>query len=924
MNSGNGKVIITTLFPKSSSSSSNSANHTAITELATNIASTTATLNGTVNPKGESVYYQFFYRKESESSKSDQATSYIFAGSGSSDVSVSAQITGLSPGTKYVYQLYAYSYTTSKEVNGELKSFTTLASSSSSSSVSYGISETRPYFETGQEPSDIVGVKYKFKIANNNGQSMKILFGGSRLSGTSTDTYYLERNIYNSKVSYSDPVCVSGWEKLNVMTIGQSTLRIAVPDYIKKGKTGLKTGNVSYFPRITYDIDNIADLTKTDVISQDNLNNQEGTIETLRGDIISDKSGWKCNNQNLDSDIYRQWNIKTTIGASTYQTSIALPENGAKYLTPYELINFRTEFFQNTGLFKVYLWDFQFERESKATWEPLTKWKVSDYDGNTANYGIRKTIYNGNDAIEISNDNSVKFLAKNSTFELPSSFSSSSSSSSSSVASNLSAGLVSHWKLDETSGTTASDSSGTNNGTVNGATWTEGKVNNGLSFNGTTNRVTTNSNLNITGEITVSAWIYPTAAPNGLGRIVATTYDYDATPNLVRGWTLGNNFGSQDIFRFMIYDSSGNTVNAYKNGFFANNLNKWTHIAGTFSPSQYIKLYIDGTLVHTNTTNIPSNISYKDGTSLTLGSRAESASQGNWNGKIDDVRIYNRALSSAEINDISASSSPSSSSSSSVANSLSSGLVAQYRFNDGNANDSYGNKNGEVFGAISTQGKESGALSFNGTTDYVSVPRMNYNDITVSAWFYRDLDLSQDSIFGGWYWTSNPSLREGFDLKFNATSNQMVFVVETIGATTTEKSSYYTLSPSVGAWHHVVGTYDSVSGAQKLYVDEILRDTDYHPAGATIKPLAQYADMRIGHSRVNNAYFGGKIDEVKIYNRALTQQEISILYSMPGISCDTSGSCALGYRIKWLNQIGAVLESIGQTIKQSFTIKKQR
>ena len=103
---------------------------------------------------------------------------------------------------------------------------------------SYGVFETRPYFESGQEPNDIVGVKYKFRIEKNDGQTMKILFGGSRLSGISADTYYLERNFYNSKVSYSDPVCVGGWEKLNNMTIGQSTLRIAVPDYIKKGKTG--------------------------------------------------------------------------------------------------------------------------------------------------------------------------------------------------------------------------------------------------------------------------------------------------------------------------------------------------------------------------------------------------------------------------------------------------------------------------------------------------------------------------------------------------------------------------------------------------------------------------------------------------------------------------------------------------------------
>ena len=306
------------------------------------------------------------------------------------------------------------------------------SSSSSSSSVqAYGISETRPYFETGQEANDIVGIKYKFKIANNDGQNLKLIFGFSRLKGSGSDTYLIESNIYNSRVTFSDQVCNYGWEKLNNMTIGNSTLRIAVPDYIKKGKTGLKTGSHSFFPRINYLIDGIADLYKTEVISQDDLNGKEGMVEILRGDIISDKNGWKCNGVSLDGDTYRQWNIRITIGILNYQISIALPENGAKYLTPYELINFRTEFFQNAGLFKVYFWNFQFKRESNSIWEPLIKWKVSDYDGNTANYGIRKTIYNGNNAIEISNDNSVKFFDKNETFEIPLNSSSNSSISSS-------------------------------------------------------------------------------------------------------------------------------------------------------------------------------------------------------------------------------------------------------------------------------------------------------------------------------------------------------------------------------------------------------------------------------------------------------------------------------------------------------------
>ncbi|MEK7123756.1 MAG: hypothetical protein AAB851_02570, partial [Patescibacteria group bacterium] len=112
------------------------------TELATNITLTSATLNGTVNPKGESVYYQFFYRKESELASSTQKTSYIFAGSGTSDVSVNTQISGLSPGTQYIYWIYTYSYATNTIVRGGQRSFITAISKSSSSNSSTASSKS--------------------------------------------------------------------------------------------------------------------------------------------------------------------------------------------------------------------------------------------------------------------------------------------------------------------------------------------------------------------------------------------------------------------------------------------------------------------------------------------------------------------------------------------------------------------------------------------------------------------------------------------------------------------------------------------------------------------------------------------------------------------------------------------------------------
>ena len=79
-----------------------------------------------------------------------------------------------------------------------------------------------------------------------------------------------------------------------------------------------------------------------------------------------------------------------------------------------------------------------------------------------------------------------------------------------SASADITTGLVSHWKLDETSGTIATDSAGTNNGTLtNGPTWVTGKLNNALSFDGTNDYVNAGNPASLTdiNVKTISAWI---------------------------------------------------------------------------------------------------------------------------------------------------------------------------------------------------------------------------------------------------------------------------------------------------------------------------------------------------------------------------------------------------------------------------------
>jgi len=116
-------------------SSSSSVSLTAKTGNALDITSSSASLNGTINPKGENVSVYFKYRKESESAEATKTTEWMSTGSRSNDFAAIVKISGLSFGTKYVYRFYAYNYTSGKTIYGDLKYFTTKTSSESSSSV---------------------------------------------------------------------------------------------------------------------------------------------------------------------------------------------------------------------------------------------------------------------------------------------------------------------------------------------------------------------------------------------------------------------------------------------------------------------------------------------------------------------------------------------------------------------------------------------------------------------------------------------------------------------------------------------------------------------------------------------------------------------------------------------------------------------
>jgi hypothetical protein len=258
------------------------------------------------------------------------------------------------------------------------------------------------YFTPGDELFDIVGLRYRFHVATNQqpGIGLKIIFGFLRLFGSAPETYLLENNLYTTGLLYSDHTCTF-WPLLGTLTLNEASLRMAVPDYVQLGDTGAKTFDSATFPRQSYNIDG-GPIEKTDMISQLNFNQITAQIEIARGELVADKSGWKCSG-NLDSSSYRQWDATVSLSSTDYWLAYALPDANAKYLLPFEFINFRTEFFLDAGDFQVYVWDFQILREGSQTWIPHNRFIIGDHCGDLSQYGARHADFDGARVIEISN-----------------------------------------------------------------------------------------------------------------------------------------------------------------------------------------------------------------------------------------------------------------------------------------------------------------------------------------------------------------------------------------------------------------------------------------------------------------------------------------------------------------------------------------
>jgi hypothetical protein len=207
------------------------------------------------------------------------------------------------------------------------------------------------------------------------------------------------------------------------------------------------------------------------------------------------------------------------------------------------------------------------------------------------------------------------------------------------------------------------------------------------------------------------------------------------------------------------------------------------------------------------------------------------------------------------------------------------GLVAYYPFN-GNANDESGKgNNATVMGASLTSdrsGNPNSAYYFNGASDYMTAPNQTWLNIdpgkgfSVAVWVY-----------------AGPNLTTGYfdviDKSHGGSPNSSWVLEGSPGSGSPRGMVFYDGSPPAasgqvpindGSWHLLVGTYEA--GTAKFYVDTILQST-------VLSTNLAYntLDLLIGRWGQDSRYFQGKIDDIYIYERALTSTDISELYAVP-------------------------------------------
>ncbi len=400
----------------------------------------------------------------------------------------------------------------------------------------------------------------------------------------------------------------------------------------------------------------------------------------------------------------------------------------------------------------------------------------------------------------------------------------------------LPGGLKVFYSFNEGGGTIANDSSGNgNHGTINGAAWATGISGGALSLDGVNDYIDLGNPANLQpGTVSLSIWFKTTATGGRIIRKRTYGYGLDVLPTGKISFWINNAAAA----RF-----TATSPNAY-------NDNRWHHAVGVYSGS-LVKLYMDGFQVAAANAG---TIFYGAG-AIAIG-RDGDYHGSYFKGLVDDVRIFQSELSAQAVLDL---------------YDQSSGLVSQWKFDEGIgtvANDWVDGNNGTINGATWTTGKSGSALSLDGN-DSVQIPGLlgQPQNITLSAWVQLNVkDTSGAEVI---------SLGDHVAIRLDSSNGAKGFYYDG----TTWRGTDTGVSYAGTGWHHVVYVIDDTNNIQKVYVDGVEKGSTAYTQSISYTGLGSNTFIGRHGNSGGNCDFSGIIDDVSIYNKALSAQEVQGLYN---------------------------------------------
>jgi len=351
---------------------------------------------------------------------------------------------------------------------------------------------------------------------------------------------------------------------------------------------------------------------------------------------------------------------------------------------------------------------------------------------------------------------------------------------------------------------------------------------NGLFLDGSDDGVII-SDLSLSSTFTYSSWIYPISSSGEWGSLFA----FDCDTGI---------YYKKDSRKISFYYSDDHLSNT------ALTESMWHHVVVTNNAGS-VTFYIDGVADGT-ASSAPGFVANKIGNDSCIEP---------FNGYMDEVAVWNRVLSSTEVKVLYKSQS----------SAYDLNLVAYYKFNSKNSTtiyDSVRGNNGTLNGGADVNGVgmwDTNSGWFDGTTGYVLVNNYVHdgNSLTISAWINPNTLSGERGIL-----TSNGFMFESNGDKLRLYSN----IYAGVGANST-------IALEVNKWNYVGVTFTNPGGLTNNLVTFYINgkresvSLNNYLYGTTI--------LRIGNYFVGNRFFGGLIDEVKVYNRVLSFSEFDADYN---------------------------------------------